>query len=192
MVAQVKKNNALNSDGAYKSLAGVITTSDGLAKCFGLTRPRIIQLYQEGILSRVGDAKYPVQDNILAYIKYIEKDVKDKDNASAADKVEYWEEKGKHEKAKRILTEIALAKKQGEIHDAKDVYLVMTEIMVNLRTKLQGFPAIMATRLEGKSREEISTLMSFEVEKILGELSDYNPTLFDIDLEEAEDLANEK
>jgi hypothetical protein len=171
-----------------KDLSDVLTTSDGLAGCFGLTRPRIIQLANEGVLDRDKSSKYIVQDNIRRYVDYI------KNGGKATESTEefqgyYWEEKAIHEKAKRELTEIELAKIRGKMHDAKDVELVMTEMLTNLRTQLLGLPSQLAQQLAGKTQEEIFTVLTREVENKLNEIKDYSPALFES--ERVEDDAEE-
>lgn len=170
----------------YADLRQVITTSDGLAKCFDLTRPRIIQLAKDGILNRDKNARYQVQPNILAYINYIRKQGAEESKQPTESQVDYWQEKALHERDKRALTEIVLAKKQGQIHDAKDVELVMTEMLTNLRSKFQGFPATISPRLEGQTQEQIYEILTREIEKLLSEISDYDFKLFDTELVEDE------
>lgn len=161
-----------------KDLSSVLTTSDGLASCIGLTRPRIIQLANEGVFDRDKNSKYVVQDNIKRYIDH----VKNGDKGTETDEefqANYWQEKALHEKAKRELTEMNLAKMQGKMHEAKDVELVMTEMLTNLRTQLLGLPSQLAPQLTGKTQEEIYTAMNSAIEEKLIELKDYAPSLFE-------------
>jgi hypothetical protein len=161
-----------------KDLSTILTTSDGLAGCVGLTRPRIIQLANEGVFDRDKNSKYAVQDNIKRYIDH----VKNGDKTTESDEefqANYWQEKALHEKAKRELTEINLAKIQGKMHEAKDVELVMTEMLTNLRTQLLGLPSNLAPQLVSKSQEEIYIAMNSALEEKLTELKDYAPALFE-------------
>lgn len=161
-----------------KDLSNILTTSDGIAGCIGLSRPRVIQLANEGVLDRDKNSKYVVQDNIRRYIDYIKNGGKSEESSDEFQAV-YWEEKALHEKAKREMTQIKLSKIQGKIHDAKDIELIMTEMLTNLRTQLLGLPAQLAAQLAGKSQEAIYEIMNHEVELKLSELSDYNPCLFE-------------
>ncbi|WP_425057631.1 hypothetical protein SCACP_21480 [Sporomusa carbonis] len=161
-----------------KDLSEILTTSDGLAGCIGLSRPRVIQLANEGILDRDKNSKYVVADNIKRYIDYIKNGGKTTQSSDEF-QADYWEEKAIHEKAKRELTEIKLAKIQGKMHDARDVELVMTEMLINLRTQLLGLPSNLAPQLAGKTQEEIYDMMNREIESKLNELRDYSPALFE-------------
>ena len=174
----------------FSDLSAILTTSDGLAKCFDLTRPRIIQLAKDGILERDKNSHYAVQPNIINFLKYAKKAENQGKNAPSEGQVDYWQEKALHERDKRALTEINLGKKLGQIHDAKDVELVMTEMLVNIRTKLQGFPTTIAPKIVDKNQELVYGILNSEVEKILTELSDYKPELFDTNLAE-DDISDE-
>ena len=67
---------------------------------------------------------------------------------------------------------------QGNVYDARTVELVMTEMASNLRTQLLGLPSKLAPILEQKSKEEIYTTMTQEIEEKLSELASYKPDLF--------------
>lgn len=87
-------------------------------------------------------------------------------------------EKAKHEKTKREMAELRLAKMEKQVYDAKTVELVVTEMLSNLRTQLLGLPSKLAPQLDGMSKEEIYDTMTREIEEKLSELSEYSPDLF--------------
>lgn len=60
----------------------------------------------------------------------------------------------------------------------------MTAMAANLRTQLLGLPSKIAPMLEGKSKEEIYTAMTKEIEEKLSELAAYSPDLFDEEVDE--------
>ena len=99
------------------------------------------------------------------------------------------EEKAKHEKVKRELAELKLAKCEGNVYDATTVELVFVEMTTMLRTQLLGLPAKLAPILEGKAKEEIYQIMTEEIEAKLGELGEYNPDLF---MDEVEEIDGEE
>lgn len=74
-------------------------------------------------------------------------------------------ERALHEKAKREIAELKLAKLQGKAYDARTVELVMTEMMSNLRTQLLGLPSKLAPILEGHKKEEIYDILTKEIEE---------------------------
>ena len=160
-----------------KDLNSIYTTSDGLASCFNLTRSRIIALAKEGILIKNNDAKYNVQENVSAYVRHLKQGDKPSLDTETS-QCSYWEEKAKHEKAKRELAEIEVKKSKNEVHVAGDVENVMANMLSTVRTKLLGLGSMMAPLLVGKSKEETSVIIAGVVDDILSELKDYDPGMF--------------
>ncbi|MBP2655878.1 MAG: hypothetical protein H6Q73_3447 [Firmicutes bacterium] len=156
------------------------TNAEGLAACIGVSRQRVQQLVQEGVLTRVDNGKYSIADNIQRFINY-------KTGGDGA--VSYDEERALHEQTKRRMSEITLAKIERRMHDANDVELVMTDMLANLRTQLLGMPSTLSGELAGKTQEEIYVIMTKAMESKLSELVDYSPSLFDN--EELEEDDNE-
>lgn len=146
------------------------TTADGLAACFGLSRPRIVQLAKEGILIRDKNSKYIIADSLQRYIN---------SKAGGEGELSLDAERTKHEKFKSRLTELRLAKIENRMHDAHNVELVMTEMLANLRTQLLGLPAQLSGQLENQTQEKIYEIMTAAIEAKLSELANYEPTMFD-------------
>lgn len=156
------------------------TNAEGLAACLGVSRQRVQQLVQEGVLNRDDAGKYMVPENIQRFLNY-------KNGGDEKGTVTYDSERAMHEQTKRKISEIHLAKLEHRVHDARSVELVMTDMLSNLRTQLQGMPSILSGQLTGKSQEEICEIMTKSIEGKLLELSDYSPTLFDGDELEDDD-----
>ena len=68
----------------------------------------------------------------------------------------------------------------NELHEAADIEAVLTDMLVNLRTKLLGIPAKLATQLAERNKEEVESLLTKEIEFILLEVKDYKPTMFEM------------
>ncbi|MBQ8698344.1 MAG: hypothetical protein IJ521_05040 [Schwartzia sp.] len=100
------------------------------------------------------------------------------DDASVKEELNLTKEKAKHEKTKREIAELRLAKMEKQVYDAKTVELVMTEMLSNLRTQLLGLPSKLAPQMEGMKKERIYEAMTREIEEKLSELSEYKPELF--------------
>lgn len=144
------------------------TGADGLAACFGLTRPRIVQLAKEGVLVRDDNSKYCIADSIQRYV-----------NSKAGNNGESYDvERTKHEKFKSRLTELKLAKIENRMHDAHDVELVMMEMLTNIRTQLLGLPSALAGKLADLPQEKIYGILTAAIEDKLIELSEYKPDMF--------------
>lgn len=158
------------------------TTGDGLAACLGVTRPRIVQMAQEGVLVRDENSKYLVADNVQRFVNY---------KAGGSGAVSYEEERALHEQSKRKMSEINLAKIERRMHDANDVEMVMVDMLTNLRSQLLGMPSTLSGELAGKSQEEVYTILTSAIEAKLTELSDYSPAMFDNEAIEEEDDESE-
>ncbi len=106
-------------------------TSVDLARLLGITDRRVRQLVNDGIVSRQPEGDYLLPEAIAEYYAFKYKP----DEA-----VDYMEEKALHEKTKRELAELELARRRNEVHDAEDVQIVMLghfgsmETVLNWRT----------------------------------------------------------
>lgn len=158
------------SEGENYKLDGDIrlmtVTQTNLGKALGVSQQRINQLIDEGIvvrdeMSRSGRVMLfeSLQNHFLS------KNV-------SGDSVNFWKERGLHERAKRELAEIKVFKARGEVYDAVTVESVLAELLTNFRNKLTGLPAKYSTRLEGKPREKIYEILTTAIEDELTELSE--------------------
>lgn len=144
-----------------------------LAKLLGVSVRRVNQMVtNEGKITKEPEGDFILQKAISQY--YMAKYKLSQDN------VDYNHEKALHERAKRKLTEMEVRKRSNELHEAADVEAVLTDMLVNLRTKLLGIPAKMATQLAERSKEEVESLLTKEIEFILLEVKDYKPTMFEM------------
>jgi hypothetical protein len=164
---------------AKTDISDLIVSTDAMATLLGFTRQRINQLAKEGILEKQAAGRYPLMKNVQRYIEYLRTGVKDKGDEDDEAQAKYWEEKALHEKAKREMAEIKLAKLKNQMHDASDVELVMTNMLVTFRTRILAIPDKVAPRVIGlKNLSEISDAINNELLEALTELSEYDPALF--------------
>ncbi len=147
-------------------------TSVDLARLLGITDRRVRQLVNDGIVSRQPEGDYLLPEAIAEYYAFKYKP----DEA-----VDYMEEKALHEKTKRELAELELARRRNEVHDAEDVQIVMVDMLTNLRSQLLGLPTKMAQLLAERDAGYIDKALTKEIEERLSELSDYSPTMFDVE-----------
>lgn len=141
-------------------------TQTNLGKALGLSQQRINQLIDEGIVVRDEMSKggrVMLFDSLQNH--FLSKNV-------SGDSVNFWKEKGLHERAKRKLAELKVNKAKGEVYDAATVEGVLVELLTNFRNKLSGIPAKYSPQLEGKTREEIYRTLTAAVEEELAELSE--------------------
>lgn len=142
-----------------------------LSRLLGISVRRINQMIKnEGKITKEPEGDFILKKAISEY--YIAK--------YKQDDVDYSHEKALHERAKRKLTEMEVRKRANELHEAADVEIVLTDMLVNLRTKLLGIPAKMAIQLAERPKEEIEELLTKEIEFLLLEVKDYKPTMFEM------------
>ena len=149
-----------------KSNLNEITCSQkALAEALSLTPTRINQLIDEDIVVVDESDKNHgvfVFDSLKNY--FLSKNV-------SGSGVDFWKERGLHERAKRQLAELKVKQTEGELYLASEVEQTFLELVMMFRNNLLGLPSKFAPILEGKSREEISTLLTQEIEERLKELS---------------------
>ena len=147
-------------------LSQATTTQAKLARYLELSKPRINQLIEEKVVVRdESDAKGKVLafDSVRNY--YLSQK---SDNDST---VNFWKEKGLHERAKRQLAELKLQMQRGELYEASVVESVMIEHLTYFRTKLLGLPAKIAASLPAEIRGKVNDELTREIENCLDELS---------------------
>ena len=163
-------------------LSDVSISQAQLAEALSLSRPRINQLIDEGVVLRDEESKtgaVVMLDSLRNY--YLSKNV-------SGGGVDFWKEKGAHERAKRMLTELKLREREGELYEAETVEAVMSEHLTNFRTKLLGIGSKLSPQLEGKTRAEIYDLLTFEIENALDELArNYRRADFSAEVQTEED-----
>ena len=167
------------------SIKDLTVTQRQLAAAFGVVPARINHLINDGVVirdeSNAGGAVY-LFENIKRFYSG-----KKSENAGIEAELDLTKEKAKHEKTKREIAELRLAKMESRVYDARTVELVMTEMLSNLRTQLLGLPSKLAPQLEGMKKEQIYETMTREIEEKLSELSEYKPELFTVEEIEDED-----
>lgn len=170
--------------GNLKELKSLTVIQRLFASVIGVTQPRVSQMLKDGIAvtGEDGSGNILLIDSLCNYYRT-------QSMANGGDdEIDYMAEKARHEKAKREIAEIRLARIKGDVYDKRTVELVMTEQLANLRTQLLGLPTKLAPQCEGKSKEEIYTFLTREIEEKLAELSEYRPELFMEDVVDGENV----
>lgn len=157
-------------------LRTLVTTQTRLANALGITQQRVSQLIQDGIVATDDKNQVLVVESLKNYYKLKGVGTTGDDDGETLDLIV---EKAKHERIKREIAELKLAKLERNAYSARTVELVLTEMLANLRTQLLGLPTKLAPLLEGLPKEAIYSRMMEEIEEKLRELSEYSPDLFD-------------
>ena len=153
-------------DGEIQLMA---VTQRQMSAALGLGTTRINQLIDEGIIVR-DETSRSGQVMLFESLRnfFLSRNA---NLGNGADTVNFWHERGLHEKAKRELAEVKLAKTRGELYEASMVENVLSEILTNFRSKLLGLPSKYASQLNGKSRSEIYDILTGAIEENLTELA---------------------
>lgn len=158
-------------------ISGEIVNTNVLAKSFGVTCRYVNQLAKEGVLERRAPGRWPLEVNVNKYIEFLRTGKSDPEGQES--KSIYWEERAKHEAAKREMAELKLAKLKNQMHDAADVEMVMTNMLTVFRNRILGIPQKLAPKLISMNNlAEISNIIETELLETLLELKDYDPALF--------------
>lgn len=178
--------------GVQNDISDLIVNTDVMAEAFGFTRQRINQLAKEGILAKNSPGRFPLLYNVKKFLEYTRTGLKPDDDEATA---RYWEEKALHEKARREITELKLAKIKNQLHEAADIEIVLTGMLSIFRSRILGVPSKVSPRLLGlKSLALINEVIQEELVEVLTELSEYDPSMFvegDTVEEEDEDTISE-
>ena len=147
-------------------LSEATTTQAKLARFLGVSKAYMSQLADEGniLVKDESDERGRIFafESLKNYLLM---------KKSGKEGVNYFKEKGLHERVKREQAEIKLRQMKGELYEAETVERVMGETVSTLRTHLTALPAKLSAQLEGKSREEIYQLLTVEIEDKLSELA---------------------
>ncbi|QOY37981.1 hypothetical protein AWH56_010660 [Anaerobacillus isosaccharinicus] len=148
----------------------ILTSELGLI--VGKTPQWIRQLTRDGILKQVGREKYILGDAVQAYIEHASGGKEDNG------KPRYVDARTEHELIKKEKAEMELRSLKGQLHEAKDVRMIMNDMIISAKSKLQAIPSRIAMQLENESATVIEETISKELYEALKILSEYSPDKF--------------
>lgn len=139
-----------------------------LANLLACTTQYVYLLAKQGILVKEGPSQFPLAENIQKYLQYLLKSEK------GSDKVLYWSEKAKHERALRQMSELKLEQLDNKLHDAKAVEVVMNDMMSYFRKRSLAIADETPSKLVGiKNPAEICDILTDAVKEALSDMSNY-------------------
>lgn len=177
-------------------ISSVTVSAKVLSRITGVTDRRIRMLAQEGILVKASQGRYKLEESMHNYILNLR--VANDSSGKALDledELNLENEKAKHERVKRHMSELKYALMKGEVHKSEDVKAVMTNMLANFKSKMLGLPAKLTPQLIQREKSFVEEILTSEIEEVLVELSEYNAADFygkefvDADLEEEDDNA---
>lgn len=148
-----------------------VLTSE-LGAIVGKTPQWIRQLTRDGTLKQVGRGKYILGDAVKSYIEHASGGKEDNG------KPRYVDARTEHELIKKEKAELELRGLKGQLHEAKDVRLIMNDMIITAKSRLQAIPSRISMQLANESAAVIEETISKEIFEALKILSDYSPEKF--------------
>lgn len=148
-----------------------ILTSE-LGAIVGKTPQWIRQLTRDGVLKQVGRGKYVLADAVQAYIDHVQGGKPDNS------KPRYVDARTEHELIKKEKAELELRALKGQLHEAKDVRMIMSDMIITAKSKLQSISSRISIQLENESATVIEETISKEISEVLKTLTEYSPDKF--------------
>lgn len=143
-----------------------------LATILGITSRRVRQLREEGFFDFAENSKkYCLEKCVQEYIEY-----KVKSETKSGTSIDVEKEKAEHEQIKKNISKLKLRKLKTELHEAADVELFLSEMLINFRNRLLSIPHKLAVQIVGEQDvNKIIELLQKEMFETLDELSEYDP-----------------
>ena len=125
-----------------------------VAAFLGLTERRIKQLTDDGILQEVRPGLYNLQRATQDYIRSI------KDGADTGGQLDFKTEKARLMQSKRRLADLELRQRENELHESAVIEQVLSNMLINFRSRLRAIPAKLAPILaEKKDKTDIFSIL---------------------------------
>lgn len=158
-------------------MSSVTVSAQRMGDILGVGDRMVRYLAEEGVLKRNSHGKYLLVASVKNYILTLKIS---KPTSAETEKNEgplSWEdEKAKHEKLKRQITDLKLQILKGRLHKSEDVERVVNDMLAKFKSKMEAMPAKLARKLEKKSKTQILEILQDEIRSALEELSEYNPS----------------
>ena len=139
-------------------------TSAAIARYLDMTERNVRTLRDKGILTEYKPGLYDLQTATKQYINFLRQKNPD-----------YNTERAKLVRAKRENQELELQLRKNELHTTEDIEKIVTDTLVNFRTRLLAIPAKLSPILaKKKDQTEIFKLMKAAIDETLEELSDFD------------------
>jgi len=151
-----------------------------IGELLGVSESTVHRLIDDDIIVKTARGRYDLPWSVQNYIDYRCNKVKEEyDEEPIELKEKKLYEQMLHEKTKREIAEVKLAKIRGDVHSSQSVELVWTDMLIAFKQKMRALPVRVAAEVNATmNMAEISTLISNRVDEALLELSEYNPEAF--------------
>ncbi len=141
-----------------------------VARFLDVSERRVRQLRDEKIIDEVRPNLYDLLDTNRRYINYLRKR-----NPESEEAVDYNTERALLVRVKRKNEELDLQVRENQLHSSEDVEQVITNMLINFRSRLMAIPARLSPILSKKTdKTEIFKILKAQIDEALNELSDFN------------------
>lgn len=141
-----------------------------VARFLDISERRVRQLRDKKIIEEVRPGLYDLLDTNRRYINYLRKR-----NPESEEEVDYNTERALLVRVKRLNEELDLKIRENQLHSSEDVELVLSNMLINFRSRLMAIPARLSPILSKKTdKAEIFKIIKAQVDEALNELSDFN------------------
>ncbi|MBU5438302.1 hypothetical protein KQI42_09795 [Tissierella sp. MSJ-40] len=158
-----------------------------IARFLDITERRVRQLRDEKIIEEYPNSNglYELLPTVHSYINYLRKG-----NPESEEAINYNAERAKLVRAKRLNEEFELKIKENQLHNSEDIERVMTDMLINFKSRLMAIPSKLSPVLSKKTdKTEIFKILKEYIDEALNELSDFK-TVFGERVKEDEESDN--
>lgn len=148
----------------------MIVNQKTLSQCIGITTRRIREMREDGFFPNAENGKgYHLEKCVKEYIDY-----KIKAETGKGTYVQKEVIQAQHEVVKKDISMLKLRKMRGELHEAVDIEIFLTDMLLSFRNKLLSFPQKIAMQIVGESEvNKIIETLNREIEDTLAQLAEY-------------------
>jgi hypothetical protein len=142
-----------------------------IARFLDISERRVRQLRDEKIIEEYPNSNglYELIPTVHRYINYLRKR-----NPETEENIDYYTERAKLVRAKRLNEEFELKIKENKLHSSDDIEVVMTDMLINFKSRLMAIPAKLSPILsKKKDKTEIFKILKEHIDESLDELSDF-------------------
>ena len=151
-----------------------------ICEWLNLSKSRISQLKDLGIITTAGKNSYPLKPNVMTYIRYLQKGNSGSTQVTDGDEVtgdDYHRHRARLYKARADAAELEAAQLRGDLHASSAVEDVWIDMIASARAKLLSTPTRIAASIQGVTDiGEIKHKVEEAIFEALNELTTYDPS----------------
>ncbi len=99
------------------------------------------------------------------------------DEESESSAVDYWTEKAKHERSKRLLSDLEYARQSGQVVTLNDVDIALSKLVTAVRQRLLSAPSKGAQEAAHQPPGVVQKVYTEIIHEALQEFENYDPVL---------------